>query len=73
LHVFTNYHWNDNKDIQSAFQITRAHLGMKFYFNKNFNAVTCYYATDPNDNGKLNRTGYLKQAYLLYETSEKFN
>lgn len=69
-HIFTDYNINLNNNSQlSGFEITRAHFGLSADFNENFAGIICYDATNPGNNSTLDRSGYLKQAFLQYRNS----
>jgi hypothetical protein len=67
IHIFSDFNTNLNSNnTLGGFELTRVHLGLKASLSENIDGIVCYDATNPNDGGKLDRTGYLKQAFIRF-------
>ncbi len=71
INIFSDFNSNLNSNnTLGGFELTRAHLGLKASLSDNIDGIVCYDATSPNDGSRLDRTGYLKQAYLRFYTKQ---
>mgnify|MGYP006423352937 FL=1 len=67
IRVFTNFHSQlSDGEVLNAFQIQRAYLGYKHQFSRTISGKLYLDVADPGV-GKLQMTGYLKNAYLQYK------
>lgn len=69
--LFANYHTTFANDINySAFEVTRSYFGYDFSFSKEISSRIMYDGTTEVINGKTIYSGYLRNAYLQYDSKK---